>query len=164
MTVRPALLLAALAFALAAPAAHAQWKWKDPRGVVQYSDLPPPAGTADRDILQRPAAQAPMRAAAPAASAPAIGASAVPRGVDPELEARRKKAEQDEAGKKKAEEERNAAQRAENCGRARANLKALEDGLRISRMNAQGEREFLDDAQLEAQKVDARRAVSEWCK
>jgi hypothetical protein len=164
MTARPALLLAALAFALAAPAAHAQWKWKDPRGVVQYSDLPPPAGTPDRDILQRPAAQAPMRTAAPAASAPAIGASAVARGVDPELEARRKKAEQDEASKKKADEERNSAQRAENCQRARANLKALEDGLRISRMNAQGEREFLDDAQRADEVRRTRDVVASDCK
>ena len=34
--------------------AEAQWKWRDKGGHVQYSDLPPPAGTPDQDILARP--------------------------------------------------------------------------------------------------------------
>ena len=34
--------------------AQTQWKWRDAQGRVQYSDRPPPAGTADKDILARP--------------------------------------------------------------------------------------------------------------
>src|SRR5450755_1193541 len=91
-----AALLAVLAAGLLALPAEAQWKWKDKGGHVQYSDLPPPPGTPDQDILTRPSG--PRRAAAPA-TAPASAASVVAaasgglavRPADPELEAKRKK-------------------------------------------------------------------------
>ena len=38
---------------LALPVA-AQWKWRGANGQMQYSDLPPPPGVAEKDILQRP--------------------------------------------------------------------------------------------------------------
>src|SRR5690349_6421207 len=46
-------LTALLGLGLSAPAA-AQWKWRDNGGRIQYSDLPPPPGVAEGDILQRP--------------------------------------------------------------------------------------------------------------
>ena len=54
---------------LALPA-EAQWKWKDKNGHIQYSDLPPPTGTPEKDILMQPSAR---HSSAPAAatSAPA---------------------------------------------------------------------------------------------
>lgn len=146
-------LAALLGASLAMPAA-AQWKWKDTRGQIQYSDTPPPAGTADKDILQRP--NAVRQVAAPAqAPAPASGASAAtPKTTDPELEAKRKKAEQEEAAKKKAEEDKLALARAENCKRAKGYMRTLDDGIRIARTNEKGEREFLDD---KARAEEARR-------
>ena len=48
--------LSALLLLMAGPAL-AQWKWRDAAGKVQYSDLPPPAGVAEKDILQRPPGQ-----------------------------------------------------------------------------------------------------------
>jgi hypothetical protein len=166
MRLRPALLIAAvLGIALAGPAA-AQWKWRDGKGQVQYSDLPPPAGTAERDILQRPAGSmvrstpSPAPAAASAASAPLL----VPKGTEPELEAKRKKQEQDEADKRKAEEQRIAAAKAENCVRARSQLRTLESGVRIARTNDKGEREILDDKQLAAEQKRARDVMTSDCK
>ena len=64
-------LLAALLLCVALPA-QAQWKWKDANGKVQYSDLPPPAGTPEKDILQRPASATRLIVVAP----PGSGASA----------------------------------------------------------------------------------------
>jgi len=129
--------------------AMAQWKWRDPAGHVQYSDLPPPPGTPDKDILQQPsgARRAPTTPV-PAAPTPAANGSApaVASRVDPELEARRKAAEADQQAKQKAEEDRLAAARAANCTRARGQLKALQDGIRMARTNDKGEREILDDA------------------
>jgi hypothetical protein len=130
-----------------APAAQAQWKWKDANGVVQYSDRPPPQGTADKDILQRPTARS-GAPAAPAASAPAAGAAAAPAASQPGNAAddRRRQAERDEAARKaKAEEERVAKVRAENCQRARGQLRGLEDGLRMARVDEKGERVVMDD-------------------
>ena len=129
--------------------ASAQWKWRDKAGVVQYSDLPPPAGIAEKDVLQRPGAR--RKAAVPAppasgASAPAAApAAALPRGVEPELEAKRRKVEQDQAAKTKTEDDKLVAARADNCIRAKAYERTLDEGSRITRTDAKGEREFLDD-------------------
>jgi hypothetical protein len=138
------LIVAALLAAIALPTA-AQWKWKDKSGQTQYSDLPPPAGTPDADILQRPTPATAARAAAPAASGAASAPLLAPRTVDPELEARRKKTEQDAVAKQRAEDEKTAMAKLDNCARARAQLKAIDDGLRLTRLNSKGEREFLDD-------------------
>jgi len=160
------LLLAALLGASLALPAAAQWKWRDRSGQTQYSDLPPPQGTAEKDILQRPNSGA-MRNAPVAAAAAASAASApllTAKGVEPELEAKRKKLEQDEADKKKAEEQRIAAIRADNCVRARSQTRTLESGVRIARTNDKGEREILDDKQLAAEIKRSRDVMASDCK
>ena len=154
--------------------AEAQWKWKDKSGRIQYSDLPPPAGTPDQDILSKPAATtrrtntAPM--AAPAGSAPSAPAApgAAPAGtqapkVDPEFEARRKKAESEVQAKNKAEEDRVAAAKADNCARARAQLRTFESGIRVTRTNEKGEREFLDDKQRADETKHAKDVIAADC-
>lgn len=159
------LLAVALLAALPSPA-EAQWKWRDRNGQIQYSDLPPPAGIADKDILTRPTSglrAAPVAAAASAASAAASG-PALPRGVDPELEARRKLAEQAEADKRKAEEAKATAIRADNCNRAREQMRTLDSGIRISRVNPRGEREVLDDAARAEESRRARDAMAADCR
>src|ERR1019366_8620904 len=98
--------------ALLALPAEAQWKWRDVAGHVQYSDLPPPSGTPDKDILSRPAVQRRATAATLPASAASAAAAAsnplTPRTVDPELEAKLKKAEADKVAKAKADAEQGA--------------------------------------------------------
>lgn len=144
--------------------AAAQWKWRDQNGRVQYSDLPPPSGVADKDILQRPNLPAAPRAPATAASAvPAAAPVPAKKSEEPELEARRKKAEQEEAAKKKAEDARIAAARAENCKRAQAHLRSLDSGMRVARVNENGEREILDDAQRAAEAKRAREVAASQC-
>lgn len=155
-----ALTLALVGAALAGPVA-AQWKWRAANGQIQYSDLPPPPGVAEKDILQRPTAatlRAPA-AAAPAASAPPLS----PKNVDPELEAKRKKAEQEDAAKAKAEEQRVAAAKADNCKRARDQIRTLESGQRMARINDKGEREVLDDKMRAEEMKRARDMASADC-
>ncbi|HJV61843.1 MAG TPA: DUF4124 domain-containing protein [Albitalea sp.] len=153
-------LLAVLGATLALPV-QAQWKWRDKSGHMQYSDLPPPAGTAEQDILQRPSATQRRVATATPAAAPAASAAKL---VEPELEAKRRKAEQDEAAKKKAEEEKNAAVHAENCTRAKGYMRSLEDGMRIARTNDKGEREILDDKQRADEVKRTRDTIAAECK
>jgi hypothetical protein len=130
---------------LALPA-QAQWKWRDKSGQTQYSDLAPPAGTPEADILQRPNSGAVrVAAAAPAASAASGADLPKPKTIEPELEAKRRKAEQEKADKAKAEDQSRATAQAENCTRAKDYLRTLQDGMRISRTSANGEREILDD-------------------
>lgn len=153
-----ALSLALVGAALALPAA-AQWKWRGANGQIQYSDLPPPPGVSEKDILQRPSG-ATLRAISPAVAAPAASAPPLaPKNVDPELEAKRKKAEQEEAAKAKAEEQRVAAAKAENCKRAREQIRTLESGMRMARINDKGEREVLDD-KMRAEEMKRARDVA----
>lgn len=166
----PVLLCAAwLAVAIAAPA-QAQWKWKDGKGQVHVSDIPPPRDVQDKDILQRPAPAArkpgatPVAAsAAQAASASAVSAAAK-SGIDPELAARKAKADAEQKAKTKADEDKLAQQRAENCQRARGHLAALQTGQRAARANAQGEREVLDDKGRADEMALARRVIESDCR
>lgn len=144
---------------------HAQWKWKDANGRITISDLPPPRGVADKDILQRPELKArAVTATAPAASGAAAPAATVAKPVDKDLEARKRAAEEERQAKARADEEKLAAQRAENCKRARAHLAALDSGQRIARYNDKGEREILDDAGRVAETRRAREAIASECK
>ena len=160
-----ALIALALGAALCAPAL-AQWKWRDESGRVQYSDLPPPAGVSEAQILQRPNAGQRKAVTAPAAATSAASAPALAAGktVEPELEAKRRKAEQEQAAKKKAEDDKQAAARAENCARAKGHMRALEDGMRLSRVNAKGEREILDDKARAEETARTRAVISADCR
>ncbi len=162
-------LLAGITVAAIALPADAQWKWRDKAGRWQYSDLPPPPDIADKDIVGRPPGARTARTgagpvAAGAASAASAPAPALPRAGEPELEAKRKAAEQAEADKRKADEAKLAAARAENCSRAREQLRTLDSGIRIARVNAQGEREVLDDAARAESTRRAREAVASECR
>ena len=166
----PLTVLGALAATLLcmsmATAQPVPWKYRDAQGRIVVSDLPPPAGVPDKDILERPTTVL-RRAAAPkpAASAAATAASAaVAQGSDPELEARRKKAATEQEQKQKAEQEKDAAQRADNCSRAKGHLAALGDGLRIARTNDKGEREILDDKGRADEMQRARQTIASDCK
>jgi hypothetical protein len=159
---------AVLALAGTVVAQTGTWKYRDAQGRVVVSDLPPPAGVQDKDILERPTTvvrRAPAAAApAPAASAPVRAGGAPVAAVDPELEARRKKAADEQQAQQKAQQDKDAAQRAENCGRARQHLSALNDGMRIARTNDKGEREILDDKGRAEEMQRARQVIASDCK
>lgn len=156
--------LLALALVALATTAQAQWKWRDKNGQVNVSDRPPPMDVPEKDILARPTPESVRRAPPPA---PASGAaSAVPaKGpLERDLELRRRSAEQEQSAKAKAEEEKRAAQRAENCRRARNHLTALESGQRMARTNDKGEREVLDDRGRADEMRQAREVIASDCK
>jgi hypothetical protein len=156
-------LLISLLFA--ASPALAQWKWKDSRGQVVVSDIPPPRDIPERDVLQKPDNAARRPAAAPsAASATAVAEVAAKPKVDAELESRRKKAEQEQTDKQKAEEEKVAAQRAENCKRARTHMASLDSGVRLARTNEKGEREILDDKGRAEEMARTRQVIATECR
>ncbi len=163
-------LVAALLLSLAA-GAQAQWKWRDTAGKVQYSDLPPPQGTPEKDILQRPPGQRQpivvrpigQPATAPAASAPAAAASA-PSKAELEQQAKQKQEQEQQAKRQKDEEKRVAEQRADNCKRATANLRMLEEGIRVSRRTDAGETVYLDEKQRAEEVQRARALIASECR
>jgi len=160
-----ALSFAAGLLALAATGAHAQafWKWRDASGQMHIGDTPPPPGTPAKNIISGPSGGAgpvlttPASAAAPA-SAPA---------GDSALERKKKLADQTKADKDKADraelDAKNAAIRKDNCARAQSMLKPLQDGERVARVNANGEREVLDDAGRVAEIKRTQDAIASNC-
>jgi hypothetical protein len=165
MKLLPTLLTAVLAWTCAT--AFAQWQWIDKDGRKVFSDRAPPADILDKNILKRPAGRGPSTSVpvaeaaeaatpnAPAASAAAAGPKT--SGVDKELEAKKKQAADAELAKKKAEEERVTKAKIENCARAKQAKATFDSGVRVSRTNANGEREIMDDAAraAEAQRIQA---------
>ncbi|HSV70653.1 MAG TPA: DUF4124 domain-containing protein [Methylibium sp.] len=146
--------------------AQAQWQWRDERGQMQYSDLPPPRGTPAKNIIQQPTMIVRQAAAAPAPG-PASAASA-PGSVDPALEQRRKEQERVEAERRKADQLRVAEQRsqqqAQNCEQARAQLRLMESGERVVRTSPRGERVYLDDNGRAAEAAAARQVIASECR
>jgi len=163
---RPAALcLGLLALLCLASPAEAQWKWRDSRGQIHISDIPPPRDVPDKDVLQRPEAAVRRPAPAPVAAASAAsGALAAKPPVDAELEAKRKRAEQEQAAQAEADKKKAAAVRKDNCQRAREQLATLDSGQRIARVKADGEREILDDDQRAREARRAREAIATECR
>lgn len=148
--------LALIALVCSAPlAALSQWQWMDKDGRKVFSDQAPPPDVPANRILRQPGQRGPAAAtAAEPVSAPAAAAKpALPRpsGVDKTLEDRKKQAEAAEAAKRKAEDEQFAAMQAENCQRAKQAKATYDSGVRVARVNAKGEREFVDDAERAAE-------------
>jgi hypothetical protein len=150
-----------LGLACALPAAgFAQWQWIDKNGHKVFSDQSPPADIPAKNILRQPGVKGPAVAAEPAAPASqaAKPAASAPKlsGKEKELEDKKKLAEAAEAEKKKAQQEEYAKLRADNCDRAKRSKASFDSGVRISRTNDKGEREFLDDATraAEARRLD----------
>ena len=165
-----------LTFTLASAcvAASAQWQWIDKDGHKVFSDRAPPADILDKNILKRPAGKLPAvtpaldtgaaaDAASPAAAPPA-GNGGKSTGVDKDLEAKKKQTADAEAAKRKAEEERITKAKIENCARAKQAKTTFDSGIRISRTNAAGEREIMDDAARAAEAKRIQSVIDTDCK
>lgn len=158
------IVLAAAVVATFSTGAMAQWKWRDKGGQLHISDMPPPSDIADKDVLQRPNQVARAMPSA-AQESPGASAASAPRGkaVDPELEARLKRAEQERLALQRRDEDRNAAIKAENCNRAKEQMRTLDSGIRLARVNEKGEREILDDKARASEMQRARESIAANC-
>ena len=133
---------------VASTAAFGQlYKWVDKDGKVTYSDQPPPAQQSKQLNLNTGVASPPAR-------------SALERDKDIE----KGRAEAREKAKVASEKERKSEIDQENCKAARAYLKTVESGVRVSTMDDKGEQVILDDEQIAAERVKAQKAVDEACK
>jgi hypothetical protein len=146
------ILVAGLSFA---GAAMAQYKWVDKNGKVQYGDTPPAGVNATA-----------LRAPAPSGSPSEPkkqGARSHPASIaekDAEFRKRQHEAEKDREKQTQARQE--AEEKRENCARAKENLRMLETG-RVTRMDANGERYFLNEAQISQETAKARQEAQQSC-
>jgi len=140
--------------ALFAGAVQAQvycWTTKD--GKRACGDTPPPG--------VKPAAVAtPASPAAP----PDSGAKAGKKPpADPEQEFKKRQAEAQKSREKEQQAQEQTQAKQENCERARNALRILESGQRISRVDKEGERYYLEDKEVEAETQRARDSVQKNC-
>ena len=138
---------------LIATSALAQWQWIDKDGRKVFSDRPPPSEILDKSILKRPAGRAaPLQSQtttqepSPAPAAKKTLDSPQLSGVDKDLLAKKKLADDAEAAKKKEAEEKLLKARVENCARAKGAKATFDSGVRVSRTNEKGDREIMDEA------------------
>jgi hypothetical protein len=144
-----------VALACACGAAQAQIKCWNEAGRRVCGDTPP-AG-ARVTTVPVPAAPAPDPAAAKETKKPPLSPA------EREQEFRRRQLEAQKAAAKAEEERQQAVARGENCERAREALRALESGERIVRVDAKGERYFLEEEQIRQEAAKARQLVQQWC-
>ncbi len=87
--------------------------------------------------------------------------------ADKKFEAKRKKADSDEAKKKANDDaERKLAEqklKEENCQNAKNNVQTYSHGGRISKINEKGEREFLEDNDIKQKLEQSQKDVDKWC-
>lgn len=160
------LFLTLLAALLGVQAAHAamQWKWLDAQGKIQYSDRPPPMDVPDKKILKRPHQSATVaRPSIDSTLATTDTQKPLVVSTDPALEKKKQAQDAQEETQRKAEEAKHAQARASNCEKARKYDRALSQGYRVSRVNAKGEREFLDEKGLAEEASNTRQMMSSNC-
>jgi hypothetical protein len=157
--------------------ANAQWQWLDKNGKKVFSDQAPPPDIPEKNILRRvgppPAARStanpnvdapPAEGAADAAAASKAAAAPKPSGVDKELEEKTKKAEAEAKAKQDAEAAKVAKAKADNCALARQGKATMDSGMRIAKVNAQGEREIMDDKARAAEQKRMQSVIDADCK
>ena len=134
--------------------AQAQHVWLDAKGVKQYSDMPPPAGTPASRVLQSPG----VRTAAPTADQPAA-----PSVAERNAAFEKRRIEQAERETKEGERVRTAADNARNCEQARTYQRTLASGERIAKLDKNGERAYLSDQERAQEMATAQRMLAQ-CK
>ena len=136
-------------------------KWVDADGKVHYSDQPPPPNVKAKTLRVTSDVAAPTSASGVAAAS----APAAPK-TTAELEAELKKAQQakKEAADKAAKEQARIEAEKANCAAAQQNLRTLQDGVRITEIDAKGERSYLGDEQRRQRMEKAQQDVKAYCK
>ena len=151
---------------LAAAAAEAQvYKCLDANGVTVYRQDPCPPSM-KRETMSKPGI-APAPTAAPAAAAGKAGKGEAKKGpLTPAEQEQAFRQRQQDAAKaaKEADEKANQAKIKEaNCNNARQRLATYSMGGRISKVDANGERYYVDDAEIAAGRSQAQADVSSMC-
>ncbi|HEX5364954.1 MAG TPA: DUF4124 domain-containing protein [Gallionella sp.] len=124
-------------------------RWVDDHGKVHYTDQPPVG--VDATELR---------------SAPAPGSAPAAAKTFAEREADLKKAQQTkkEADARAAQKQANAEAEKYNCSVAQQALLSLKSGRRVAEYDANGERSFLGESELQQRTAKAQEEVAKWCK
>jgi len=136
------------------------WNTKD--GKRQCGDTPPPGIKATAMGVP----SAPAAAPAPAGAKDAAAKRAKKGPLTPaeqEQEFRKRQLEGQKSREKEQQAQEQAEAKLQNCERAREALRILESGQRIARVDKEGERYYLEEAQVAQETERARQAVQRSC-
>ena len=176
--IRATIAVAIVLAGFASTPSEAQWAWKDGNGRVVYSDRPPPSDIKPAQITRQPSTQVlanPAPASGPLddagkptdaknSDAKNAAPSNAPKTIaEREMEFRKRQQERADSDKKAAEEQTKNATKTAECDRARGYMKSLEDGVRVTRTDAAGNREFLNDEQRAAETDRTRKIIQSTC-
>ncbi|TFW31385.1 DUF4124 domain-containing protein [Duganella callida] len=136
---------------LTALPALAQYVWVDDKGIKHLSDRPPPPNVPDKRILKAPGK--------PSFNPDAVtdlqvepASPATPRAptlAERDADFNQRRTEAAEAQQRAAAEAQRKADTAANCEAARQNQMALDQGLRLSSIDKNGERGYMNEEQRE---------------
>ncbi len=141
------LLILVVACALAPVASAELYKYVDKNGKTVYTDQPPPDAQAKQ-----------IHAPPPAPAAPAKTFTARDK---EQQKAREETRDKEKKAERSAQDAKLAAER---CAAAQTNLQTYTEGGRILGYNDKGERGYLTDEQIAAERVKAQRQVEEACR
>jgi hypothetical protein len=146
--------IACIALLIAGSAAAQIFECIDAKGNKTIAQFCPPGTVKETKLMKSGAG------ASPATSAPAAKTTA-----EKEVDFRKRTLERQDSEAKSDKEKGDAKVAEQNCLDARAQLRQLEDGMRIMRSDpVTGERSYLQDADRPAEVAKARQAVDNWCK
>ena len=152
---------------LSLASANAQvYKCIDAAGKVVYSQNPCPANTKSGTVtrrVDRPSAAPAEGSADRAAKGDAAKKTGPKTTVEQEQDFRKRQQDQAKATRESSAKSAEAQRKAENCRTSRERLAQYEIGGRMTRINPQGERYYLEDAQIEQEKARARSDVAQAC-
>lgn len=141
------------AFAAVAVAQESSvYKWVDAQGVPHYSDQPPMDSSATELPIRFRRTDRGMIQASAKANAELEAASAIREGQEADADAAAE-----------ADRQRLLAERASNCKMSRERVAKYSNAMRLYRPGPNGERVYLTNEELDAERADANRAVDQWC-
>lgn len=149
------LIAVGVAALMTATPALAICKWKDANGRTQYADQPPPGVQCSGTIKAPPPSPAPVAGDAPATPL---------NTQEKDMEFRKRRLDREEADKKAELDRAQADVRKQNCESSSNRLNGLQGGGRVVRYDANGQRFFLSDEEVEKEIADARKQTAQWCK
>lgn len=146
---------------ISANAYSALTKWVDASGQVHYSDVPPPPNANIKVLSKTQSTTDSKSASDPTSSSP----PSEPKNIaERELELKKEQQAKKEAAEKSAKKQAEADAKKAYCSTMQQNLRALQEGVRIVEVDADGNRSFVDDEQRQQRISQAQQDISTHCK
>lgn len=151
------LLISCVAMLLASQATAQVLECVDAKGKKEYAQTCPPGTVKETKLMKSGGGAAGAGTANPVPAAKSL--------AERDAEFRKRNLERQETEAKADKEKAESKEAERHCNDARAQMRQLQDGLRIARTDPNtGERSFLEDKDRPAEIASAQKAVDSWCK